>query len=528
MPIPSMLNTVRAKGLITLFILISGLAVLVWAILSSAQKQNDFHNQLHHLQHSRNQLDSLNTLIQENISLLTQVVFQQKLTVASELLAKNENIISQFESFRSDARERGLEEDYNFAIENESLVLSLRNDFYTIVINARAKKLDLAQDQFFVLVDHRIRPILGFIRNAEILRDLRVRDAEHRLSELNSRLSQDITIIFIVIFIVSTIAITVLARSVSRPLYSMLSMINKITWSNDLKLRLEVENPDEFGKLAESFNAMVSELESSRSHTEKMNLDLKASAAQLADEVNNREQLIRKLEEKNSELERFTYTVSHDLKSPLVTIKGFIGLLKRDIKDANSERIENDLSNISAASDKMASLLEDLLELSRVGRVASNPEKISLNELFEEAAFLVNGQVEESNARINIAANMPSIYADRHSMTEVAQNLLDNAIKFRSADVEPVIEIEASCEKSQIVCRVRDNGIGIDPKYQDKIFGLFDRLDLSLEGTGIGLALVHRIIELHDGKLSVESDGEGSGSTFIFSLPELESKAVSS
>ncbi|MEW4982658.1 MAG: ATP-binding protein [Cycloclasticus sp.] len=252
-----------------------------------------------------------------------------------------------------------------------------------------------------------------------------------------------------------------------------------------------------------AFSVIIDELEKTKKRTEKINLSL---------------------EDKNSELERFTYTVSHDLKSPLVTVKGFIGLLIRDIKEGNEERINNDLAKIAAASDKMGVLLNDLLELSRVGRVINKPQTIRLTELFEEARSLVEGQMSEAGATVSIENNMPSIYADRHRMIEVAQNLLDNAIKFRAKGVNPIIDVSAEVVDGQVHCSVKDNGIGINPKYHNKVFGLFDRLDLSFDGTGVGLALVKRIVEVHNGTVMFDSEGEGLGCTFRFALPEIHTE----
>lgn len=229
-----------------------------------------------------------------------------------------------------------------------------------------------------------------------------------------------------------------------------------------------------------------------------------------------RESLIRELETKNVELERFTYTVSHDLKSPLVTVKGFIGLLKQDIKNGDSKGIESDIDHIANASDKMALLLDDLLELSRIGRVLNKPETIQVSDLFKEVITTLQGQIAETQAKIDIQNHMPSIYADRHRMHEVAQNLLDNAMKFSRQNGVPEISVRARLDGNRILCFVSGNGIDITPDYQNRIFGPFDRLDQSFAGTGVGLTLVKRIIEVHYGNLTVESAGEGSGSIFCF------------
>ncbi len=232
-----------------------------------------------------------------------------------------------------------------------------------------------------------------------------------------------------------------------------------------------------------------------------------------------REGVLRELQQKNDELKGFVYTVSHDLKSPLVTLHGFLGLLKQDLAAGRSERVELDVERIQSAAVTMQRLLEDLLELSRIGRMFNLPETISLADAAREATDRVADRLAESGARVEIAEDMPVVVADRARILQVLQNLIDNAAKFVADSAEPKIEIGGHADGDEIVCYVRDNGIGIDPEFHEKIFGLFNRLDKSWGGTGIGLTLVERIMAVHDGRVWVESDGEGHGCTFYFAMP---------
>ncbi len=233
-----------------------------------------------------------------------------------------------------------------------------------------------------------------------------------------------------------------------------------------------------------------------------------------------REALLRQLEAKNVELERYTYTVSHDLKSPLVTIKGFLGLVERDAMAGDMERLKSDISRVGGAADKMARLLDELLKLSRIGRMANPSQDLSLRALVEEAAELVGLSRQEPAVDLRMADDLPVIHGDRVRLQEVFQNLLGNAVRYMGDQSTPRIEIRAQVEEEGIVCGVHDNGMGIDPEYHDRIFGLFDQLDASRGGTGIGLTLVRRIAEAHGGRAWVESDGLGKGSSFYVSLPE--------
>ncbi|MBI5572872.1 MAG: DUF3365 domain-containing protein [Desulfomonile tiedjei] len=232
-----------------------------------------------------------------------------------------------------------------------------------------------------------------------------------------------------------------------------------------------------------------------------------------------RERLIAELEAKNTELERFTYSVSHDLKSPLITIKSFVGFIEADAAGGNLENLQPDLERISNAAEKMGRLLEEILELSRIGRMINPSTEISMHDLVGEVVELLSGRLLESAVDVKIAPDLPIVYGDRPRMFEVLQNLIENAVKFMGDQPHPFIEIGARQEGPETVFYVRDNGVGIEPSHQDRVFRLFDKLDEQTEGTGIGLALVKRIIEVHGGRIWLESEGLGKGCTFSFTLP---------
>jgi PAS domain S-box-containing protein len=241
---------------------------------------------------------------------------------------------------------------------------------------------------------------------------------------------------------------------------------------------------------------------------------------ELQAELAQRQKLIEELEAKNAELERFTYTVSHDLKSPLVTIRGFLGFLEKDAARGDLAHFKADMGRIVEATDKMRRLLDELLELSRIGRLMNPPQIVPLETIAREALELARGQIEARGVQVTIADNLPSVYGDRARLVEVLQNLIDNASKFMGEQPEPrmTIGLRGTDEDGKPIVFVRDNGIGIDLRYHEKVFGLFDKLDPQSEGTGIGLALVKRIVEVHGGRIWVESQ-PGQGATFCLTLP---------
>ncbi|MBI3169165.1 MAG: PAS domain-containing protein [Chloroflexi bacterium] len=234
-------------------------------------------------------------------------------------------------------------------------------------------------------------------------------------------------------------------------------------------------------------------------------------------EMEIQEKLIRELEIKNEELERFSYTVSHDLKSPLITIRGFLGYLEQDARAGNFDRLSTDIRRISDATEKMHRLLGELLELSRVGRVTNEKQDVSFDVIVTEALKRVEGQLKEKKVSVQVGSGFPVVRADKERIIEVIQNLADNAVKFMGAQPKPTIEINFIVEDGHPIFFVRDNGIGIKKEFHKKIFSLFDKLDPGSEGTGVGLALVKRIVEVHGGSIWVDST-EGAGATFYFTL----------
>ncbi|MEI8340986.1 MAG: CHASE3 domain-containing protein, partial [Verrucomicrobiota bacterium] len=201
------------------------------------------------------------------------------------------------------------------------------------------------------------------------------------------------------------------------------------------------------------------------------------------------------LQDKNAELERFIYTTSHDLKSPVVTVRTFIGYLEQDMAAADAGRIAKDLDLIRAATNKMVLLLDNVLELSRIGRVVAPPVNVTFRDLVEETLEVVSGRIVEGSVAVTVADRELTLCGDRIRLGEIFQNLIENACKFMGDQKAPRIEIGIEGCNEETVFFVRDNGGGIDPRHQSKVFGLFEKLDPKAEGAGIGLALVKRIVE---------------------------------
>ncbi|SPD76303.1 conserved hypothetical protein [uncultured Desulfobacterium sp.] len=237
------------------------------------------------------------------------------------------------------------------------------------------------------------------------------------------------------------------------------------------------------------------------------------------------ESLLSELASKNEELETFVYTVSHDLKTPIITIEGFVGALREDFKDVIPEEGKKYLNFISDATRKMGLLISDLLDLSRIGRLTENKGELQFARLAEEVVAAFQPAIREKGIKVTVQQDLPLVYAEEKRLRQVMENLLSNAIKYiRKDNVTPVIEVGAMTMDREKVFFVRDNGIGIEKAYFEKIFQVFQRLAPAkkiAEGTGMGLTIVKRIIEHHGGRIWLESK-PGEGSTFFFTIKDKE------
>ena len=259
--------------------------------------------------------------------------------------------------------------------------------------------------------------------------------------------------------------------------------------------------------------------EISAARCSELRADGKARVIGIARDITQRKLHEQELEIKNDELMRFTYTVSHDLKSPLVTIESFLGFLVDDLARADRARIEHDIARIRDATERMDGLLSDLLRLSSVGREPHPCQHVSLRQLWAEVCELSAGPLYTSGAQLNGPESDLQLWGDPPRLRELLQNLLENALKFARPGVTPAVRLAIAAQGSAWVVSIEDNGIGVDPRHRHKLFGLFEKLHPDSEGSGVGLALAKRIIDVHGGKIWIDSPGEGHGTRVKFTLP---------
>lgn len=235
--------------------------------------------------------------------------------------------------------------------------------------------------------------------------------------------------------------------------------------------------------------------------------------------------LSKQLQTSNQELEAFTYSISHDLRAPLRAISGFSSLLEKNLSEVLTEEDREFLGIIKESSQEMDGLINHLLKISRIGRQELLIETINLNELIADMLKNKDSIIKVINTKtqFKIEPEMPVLIADKGLLKRVLTNLLSNAIKFTVHSKQPLIEVGSLAIKNQITYYVKDNGVGFDMQYADKVFGVFKRLHTAdqFEGSGVGLAIVLRIIKKHNGEVWVESE-KNKGTTIFFTIGEVD------
>jgi len=236
----------------------------------------------------------------------------------------------------------------------------------------------------------------------------------------------------------------------------------------------------------------------------------------------DKEMLVAQLRQTNDELEQFTYSVSHDLRSPLITIKEYILVIEADMADGSYDSIATDLGYMRKVADRMENQLQGLLALSRITSDKIITEQVPLQQVLEEVAQLLGGPIQAKKISLVIHQNFPVITGSKIRLIQAFQNLIENAIKFMGQQKQPLIEVGHAVMQGQPTYFIKDNGLGIEQTNHEVIFNLFHKLSHTGGGTGIGLALVKKIVEMHKGKIWVHSEGNNAGTTFLFTLPGME------
>jgi signal transduction histidine kinase len=323
---------------------------------------------------------------------------------------------------------------------------------------------------------------------------------------------------------------TWLQATLTQPLLAVTGVARQVMERRDFSLRVRKTTEDEIGVLVDAFNDMLAELGRRAETIEASNTslaheiaerqraddDLRTLNAELERRVGAR---TAQLEAANKELESFSYSVSHDLRAPLRGITGFAEALLEDHAAELSEEARRKIDIVQHEGRRMSVLIDELLAFSRLGRKALQSIELNMASLAQATWKDLTSQNEGGAVEFQVGP-LPAAQGDRVLLGQVWANLLSNAIKFSAKQAEPCVNVGAITDEKEHIYFVRDNGAGFNPKYQAKLFGVFQRLHDASDypGTGVGLALVQRIVNRHGGRVWAEG-ALGQGATFYFSLP---------
>ena len=225
---------------------------------------------------------------------------------------------------------------------------------------------------------------------------------------------------------------------------------------------------------------------------------------------NEKDEYLQKLSESNKDLEQFAYVISHDLQEPVRTIAGFSEIIRKEIPESENPRLKTALKFVKDAVKKMSKQIDDILNYSRLNRDVNMNEKVDLNELFIDIQKQLYTKIHSKDAEIIFKTDLPKINGNHSLLNQLFLNLISNSLKF--CENKPLIEISSANENNYSIIKISDNGIGIDNKYSNKIFDVFQRLhqDHEYEGNGIGLTICKKVVDLHRGEIWFNSEGQGT------------------
>ncbi|MFL1453175.1 ATP-binding protein [Marinobacter sp. GN3S48] len=300
-----------------------------------------------------------------------------------------------------------------------------------------------------------------------------------------------------------------LQRIVSDPILKLSETAERIAQDHDYSIRAPVSGTDELGRLGNTFNEMIGTIQ-------QQNRRILESRDSLERIVEAR---TSELSMANRELEAFSYSVSHDLRQPLRAVEGFGQALEEDCGDQLNETGKDYLRRIRAASVRMAGLIDGLLILSRVSRQPIENQTVDLSQLLQEITDELKDISDDVPSEVHIQQDI-QVMGDSRMLRVAFQNLLANAWKYSAREGKRIIDVSARTAGRRVAIEVRDNGVGFDMRYIDKLFVAFNRLHTPSEfgGTGIGLATVYRVVRRHHGEISATSK-VGEGASFIVKLP---------
>ena len=345
-------------------------------------------------------------------------------------------------------------------------------------------------------------------------------------------------VVLVVSILISYILSAVLQRTISDPIVTLSHTARQITQSKDYSVRAPQLSVDEIGQLAAALNRMLDGIQQSEAALQREIAERRSAEAEVRRHRDHLEELVQErtgalqsanerlkqaslaLTRSNAELEQFAYVASHDLREPLRTISSFVQLLRQRLNDKLGADEVRYMHFVTDAVSRMDALINALLQYARLDTRGQPFQSTNCNTVLDMALENLRATIEETGATVTYDHPLPTVHGDPTQLSQLLQNLIGNAIKFRRPDESPRIHVGAQRQDGEWVITVRDNGIGISPQYHNRIFAIFERLHPhdKYPGTGIGLAVCRKIVERHGGRIWVESELD-KGATFCFSIP---------
>ncbi|MER6586595.1 sensor histidine kinase [Micromonospora chalcea] len=357
----------------------------------------------------------------------------------------------------------------------------------------------------------------GIRSSVNTLQDEILTVRQETADRVNATSNTLVVLLIIAALVVTTAGVVMLLsldRILIRPLAALVGQVREVA-DGDYRHRIEGSGPPEFRRLAEDIDQMrmkiareLDEVREARERIEWVNSQLQKQAEELT--------------RSNRDLEQFAYVASHDLQEPLRKVASFCQLLQRRYAGQLDERADQYIAFAVDGAQRMQRLINDLLAFSRIGRLTTGFTEVDLNKVMGDVAGQTEAAAQYADAELTWG-EMPTIRGEEPLLTNLLVNLVSNSVKFRRPDVPPKVHVSARLVDGEWEISCRDNGIGIEPEFADKIFVIFQRLHSkdAYPGTGIGLAIVKKIVEYHGGRVWVDTDAD-EGTTIRFTLPALE------
>jgi signal transduction histidine kinase len=307
------------------------------------------------------------------------------------------------------------------------------------------------------------------------------------------------------VMVVGLGATLAVSRSITGPLGQLVDGVEAAA-AGDLTSKVRVRSQDEVARVADAFNTMVDRV--------------RESQEKLEERVRDR---TRELQERNDDLEAFGYSISHDLRAPLRAMQGFSQIILEDYGDKLDDKGRQHAERIVVAAKRMDELIRDLLAYSRLSRAHLATAPVSLQQVVTDALTQLEAELHRTGARVQVTEPLPAVRGHQSTLSQVVANLVGNGMKFARQGMSPEVRVRAEMLNGTVRLWVEDNGIGIRPEHQQRIFNVFERLHTNDQypGTGIGLAIVKKGMERMGGRVGVESEPD-SGSRFWIELPRVE------